>query len=336
MELDLISVLWYIILIYVIVQLVRFIRADADLTLLWAESFGNKPADKLCGKVVWITGASSGIGEELAYQLAKTGASLILSARRENELHRVKQNCIEQSRLQEKDILVLPLDLTARGSHEAITKTAIEHFGKIDILLNNGGRSQRSLCLETDLDVYQALMELNYLGTVSLVKCVLPHLVERKRGQIVTISSVAGLAGVPLASGYSASKHALQGFFNSLRSELADFPEITISSVCPGPVQSQILKNAFTGDLGKAVNSDADQSHKMSTSRCVRLILVGMANNVKEMWISEQPFLLFNYMWQYTPTWAWWITDLFGKRRVKNFKAGMDADFSYFTKAKTS
>lgn len=81
---------------------------------------------------------------------------------------------------------------------------------QIDILLNNGGRSQRSLCLETDLDVYQALMELNYLGTVSLVKCVLPHLVERKRGQIVTISSVAGLAGVPLASGYSASKHALQ------------------------------------------------------------------------------------------------------------------------------
>ncbi|RXM97114.1 Dehydrogenase/reductase SDR family member 7 [Acipenser ruthenus] len=279
-----------------------------------------RAADKLCGKVVWITGASSGIGEELAYQLAKTGASLILSARRENELHRVKQNCIEQSRLQEKDILVLPLDLTARGSHEAITKTAIEHFGKIDILLNNGGRSQRSLCLETDLDVYQALMELNYLGTVSLVKCVLPHLVERKRGQIVTISSVAGLAGVPLASGYSASKHALQGFFNSLRSELADFPEITISSVCPGPVQSQIIKNAFTGD---AVNSDADQSHKMSTSRCVSLILVGMANNVKEMWISEQPFLLFSYMWQYTPTWAWWITDLFGKRRVKNFKAGM-------------
>ncbi|MGH0176023.1 UNVERIFIED_CONTAM: hypothetical protein FKN15_010639, partial [Acipenser sinensis] len=213
--------------------------------------------DKLCGKVVWITGASSGIGEELAYQLAKTGASLILSARRENELHRVKQNCIEQSRLQEKDILVLPLDLTTRGSHEAITKTAIEHFGKIDILLNNGGRSQRSLCLETGLDVYQALMELNYLGTVSLVKCVLPHLVERKRGQIVTISSVAGLAGVPLASGYSASKHALQGFFNSLRSELADFPEITISSVCPGPVQSQIIKNAFTGDLGQ----DADFSY---------------------------------------------------------------------------
>lgn len=84
------------------------------------------------------------------------------------------------------------------------------------------------------------------------------------------------------------------------------------------------------------MNSDADQSHKMSTSRCVSLILVGMVNNVKEMWISEQPFLLFNYMWQYTPTWAWWITDLLGKRRVKNFKAGMDADFSYFTKAKTS
>ncbi|KAK6478941.1 dehydrogenase/reductase SDR family member 7-like isoform X3 [Huso huso] len=326
MESDLISVLWYIILIYVIVQLVRFTRADADLTLLWAESFGSKPADKLCGKVVWITGASSGIGEELAYQLAKTGASLILSARRENELHRVKQNCIGTN------VILNCLLMLIRFLPFLFLPFCVQ----IDILLNNGGRSQRSLCLETDLDVYQALMELNYLGTVSLVKCVLPHLVERKRGQIVTISSVAGLAGVPLASGYSASKHALQGFFNSLRSELADFPEITISSVCPGPVQSQILKNAFTGDLGKAVNSDADQSHKMSTSRCVSLILVGMANNVKEMWISEQPFLLFNYMWQYTPTWAWWITDLFGKRRVKNFKAGMDADFSYFTKAKTS
>ncbi|XP_029973532.1 dehydrogenase/reductase SDR family member 7 [Salarias fasciatus] len=313
-----------------------FMFADADFTLLRASLLGGRPEKKLKGLVVWVTGASSGIGEELAYQLAGCGSRLILSARREDELRRVKRRCLERSDLKDEDVLVLPLDLLDRTSHEGKTKAALQHFGHIDVLINNGGRSQRSLCLETRLEVYQAVMELNFLGTVSVTKCVLPHMTGRGSGSIVTISSVVGLAGVPLSTGYSASKHALQGFFNSLRPELTDYPNLVISTVCPGPVQSQIVHNAFTEELHKSIETVGSQEHKMPTSRCARLILVGVANGVKEMWISQQPFLLFYYLWQYTPTLAWFITNLLGSKRVHNFKAGLDADSAYFTKQKTS
>lgn len=313
-----------------------FVIADADFTLLRSSVLGWKPERKLKGLVVWVTGASSGIGEELAYQLAACGSRLILSARREDELKKVKDRCVEGSDLKHEDVLVLPLDLLERTSHEEKTKIALQHFGHIDVLINNGGRSQRSLCLETNLEVFQALMELNFLGTVSMTKCVLPHMMQRGSGSIVTVSSVVGLIGAPLATGYAASKHALQGFFNSLRPELSDSPNILISMVCPGPVQSHIVNNAFTEDLSKSVETVGNQEHKMLTSRCVRLMLVGIANGVKEMWIAQQPFLLLYYIWQYAPTFAWSITNLLGRKRVQNFKAGLDADSAYFTKQKTS
>lgn len=330
------SALWCFIPLYLLLYFLCFIFADADFTLLWASLSGHRPEKKLKGLVVWVTGASSGIGEELAYQLAKCGSRLALSARREDELKRVRRRCLECSNLQDEDILVLPLDLLERASHEEKTEAVIRYFGHIDVLINNGGRSQRSLCVETSVDVYQALMELNFLGTVSITKQVLPHMTQRGTGSIVTVSSVVGLAGAPLATGYSASKHALQGFFNSLRTELTDFPNILISTVCPGPVQSQIVQNAFTEELNKPVASAGNQEHKMPTKRCVRLMLVGIANGVKEMWIAQQPFLLFYYAWQYAPTFAWFITNVLGRKRVQNFKAGLDADSAYFTKPKTS
>lgn len=336
MDLSLLTVLWYLIPLYVIATLLCMMLADADLTLLWASLTGHRPEKKLKGLVVWVTGASSGIGEELAYQLAQCGARLILSARRENELQLVKRRCLQRSSLQDEDILVHPLDLLDRQSHKDKTEVALQYFGHIDVLVNNGGRSQRSLFLETSLEVYHALMELNFLGTVSLTKQVLPHMTKRGTGSIVTVSSVVGLAGAPLATGYSASKHALQGFFNSLRTELTDYPNILISTVCPGPVQSKIVDNAFTEVLNKPVSTVGSQEHKMSTSRCVQLMLVGMANGVQEMWIAQQPFLLFYYAWQYTPTLAWFMTNKLGRKRVQNFKAGLDADSAYFSKPKTS
>ncbi|XP_021256695.1 dehydrogenase/reductase SDR family member 7 isoform X2 [Numida meleagris] len=197
-------------LLVLLLQLLRWLRADGDLTVLWAEWRGKKPENELRGKVVWVTGASSGIGEELAYQLSKIGALLAISARREDELERVKKKCLQISNLSDKDILVLRLDLTDRRSHEAATNDVLKHFGKIDVLVNNGGRSQRSLFVDTNLDVFSAIMELNYLGTISLTKHVLNHMIQRRRGKIVTVSSVMGIMGAPLASGYCASKHALQ------------------------------------------------------------------------------------------------------------------------------
>ncbi|XP_074516363.1 dehydrogenase/reductase SDR family member 7 [Sebastes fasciatus] len=338
MECCIVTALCCLIALYLLTHLLGFIFADADFTLLWASVLGHRPENKLKGLVVWVTGASSGIGEELSYQLARCGSRLILSARREDELNRVKRCCLERSDLQDEDIRVLPLDLMERTSHEEKTKAAIQCFGHIDVLINNGGRSQRSVCLETSVDVYQALMELNFLGTVSITKQVLPHMTQRGTGSIVTVSSVAGFAGVPIATGYAASKHALQGFFNSLRTELTDYPNILISTVCPGPVQSKIVQNAFTEELNKPMAAAGDQEYKMPTTRCVHLMLVGIANGVKEMWIAQQPFLMFCYAWQYAPTFAWIITNRLGKKRVQNFKAGLDADSAYFTKpkAKTS
>lgn len=306
--------------------------ADSDLTLQWAEYCGHTPESKLGGNVVWVTGASSGIGEELSYQLAKIGCPLVLSSRRETELLRVKQKCLEISSLEDQDILILPLDMTQTSMHKEATEKALQHFGRIDILVNNAGRSQRSLFVETNLDVFRALIELNYLGTISITKHVLQHMIERKQGKIVNISSVVGLIGAPLSSGYSASKHALQGFFNSLRTELTAYPDIIISNICPGPVQSKIVENALTEECEKVQSIKTDQSHKMATSRCVRLILITAVNNIKEAWISCQPFLMAYYLWQYTPSLAWWITAKVGERRIKNFKSGVDADSSYFTK----
>ncbi|XP_059209490.1 dehydrogenase/reductase SDR family member 7 isoform X2 [Centropristis striata] len=261
------SALWCFIPLYLLLHFLCFIFADADFTLLWAGLLGHRPENKLRGLVVWVTGASSGIGEELAYQLARCGSRLILSARREDELNRVKRGCLESSDLQDEDIRVLPLDLLERTSHEGKTKAAIQYFGHIDVLINNGGRSQRSLCMETSVDVYQALMELNYLGTVSVTKQVLPHMTQRGSGSIVTVSSIVGLAGAPLSTGYSASKHALQGFFNSLRTELTDYPNILISTVCPGPVQSNIVHNAFTEELNKLFSFSFHY-----VSRCLQLV----------------------------------------------------------------
>uniref|UniRef100_A0A8D0L6U0 Dehydrogenase/reductase 7 n=1 Tax=Sphenodon punctatus TaxID=8508 RepID=A0A8D0L6U0_SPHPU len=272
--------------------------------------------------VVWVTGASSGIGEELAYQLVKIGARLVLSARRENELERVKKRCLEISNLSGKEILIVSLDLMDRNSHETATKTVLEHFHEIDILVNNGGRSQRSLFVDTSLDVYRAIVELNYLGTISLTKHVLDHMIQRKKGKIVTVSSVMGIMGAPLATGYCASKHALQGFFNSLRPELTDYPEISIINICPGPVQSQIIQNVFTEELSKLKNT-GDQSHKMTTHRCCQLMLVSIVNDVLEAWISDHPYLAVCYLWQYAPTWAWWLLHRMGKRRIQNFKSGV-------------
>lgn len=316
-------------LILPLVQLLRFLRADADLTLLWAEWQGRRPEWELTDMVVWITGASGGIGEELAFQLSKLGVSLVLSARRVQELERVKKRCLENGNLKEKDILVLPLNLTDTSSHEAATKAVLQEFGRIDILVNNGGISQRSLVLETNLDVFKELINTNYIGTVSLTKCVLPHMVERKQGKIVTVNSIAGIASTSLSSGYCASKHALRGFFNALDSELFKYPGITLCNVYPGPVQSDIVKNALTEEITKPMRSDIDQSYKMPTSRCVRLMLISMANDLREVWISDHPVLLGAYIWQYMPTWALWLNCKLGKKRIQNFKNNLDPDLPY-------
>src|SRR5690349_20106530 len=208
---------------------------------------------KVKGKVIWITGASSGIGEALAYELAKKGAKIILSARRKEELNRVKGNCVAES---QPDVRVLSFDLTKPETLKLSTEAAIQLFGHVDILINNGGISQRSFAKETLIDVDRRLMEVNYFGAVALTKNILPHFFQRKSGHVVTVTSVTGKFGTPYRSGYAASKHALHGFFDSLRAELwKDVKnEIAVTLICPGFIHTPITLAAVTGDgspLGK-------------------------------------------------------------------------------------
>jgi short-subunit dehydrogenase len=196
-------------------------------------------------KVIWITGASSGIGEHMAYAFAEQGAELILSARNEQELQRVQQNCPQQVRS-----LILPMDITRFDELSGLAARAMNHFGKIDILVNNAGISQRSLAKETDLSVDRKIMDVNFIGTVALTKAVLPYMHRKKQGQIVLISSVMGKIGTPRRSAYAASKHALHGFFDCLRAEVHS-DDIAVTIICPGYVHTNVSINALTGDGSK-------------------------------------------------------------------------------------
>lgn len=193
-------------------------------------------------KVVWITGASSGIGEHLAYELANQGATLILSSRNEAELERVRSNCPSTAQ-----VLILPLDVAKFDSIPEAVQKALDQLQRIDILINNAGISQRALIKNTSFDVDQRLMDVNYLGTVAMTKAVLPTMLAQRSGQIVVMSSVMGKIGVPGRSAYAASKHALHGYFDTLRAEVFD-DNLKVTILCPGYVQTNVTINALKGD----------------------------------------------------------------------------------------
>lgn len=199
-------------------------------------------------KVVWITGASSGTGEALAYEFFNKGAKLIISARREKELERVKSACVKS----EDRIFVLPLDLENHNELPDKVKQAINAFGKVDIMFNNGGISQRSFAKDTVIDVDKKLMNINYFGAVIITKLLIPEMIKHKSGHIAVMSSVAGKISVPLRTSYSASKHALHGFFDGLRAELYDY-NIKVTIICSGYIKTNIAKNALV-DNGEAQN----------------------------------------------------------------------------------
>lgn len=232
-------------------------------------------------KVVWITGASSGIGEALAAAFAKDGAKLVLSARRNEELQRVQQHLgIAGDR-----VLILPLDLADTSAAAALAQQVIAKFGRIDILVNNGGVSQRSLTKDTPLEIDRRIMEVNYFGTVALTKSVLPYLLKQQSGHIVTISSISGKFGFYLRSAYSASKHALHGFFESLRMEIHN-SNVQVLLVCPGKIRTNISFNAIREDGGMHNKMDESQDKGMSPEECARLIIRAIEKNKEEVFIG--------------------------------------------------
>lgn len=237
------------------------------------------------GKVVWITGASSGIGEALAYAFAKRGARLILSSRREDRLREVQAACanIDQH-------LVLPLDLANADTLPAKAQEALSHAGAIDLLINNGGISQRSRAVETPLELDRRIMEINYFGAVALTKAVLPSMLERGQGHIVAISSLTGKFGSPIRTGYAASKHALHGFFDSLRAEVHD-AGLYVTLICPGFIRTNVSINALTSDGTPQGKMDAAQDQGMTPEACAEKIVQAIARKKAEAYFGGKEIL---------------------------------------------
>ena len=197
---------------------------------------------KNTNKIVWITGASSGIGAELAKIYSRRGIKLILSSRNVIALERVKHECYNP-----ENIKILPIDLNDFYTAPALVKKAYNFFGRIDILINNAGVSQRSLIVDTQFDVFKKLIEINYLGTVALSRALLPFFLKQGFGHYVVVSSVMGKYGSPFRSGYSAAKHALHGFFDVMRMEHQK-DNINVTIICPGFVRTPIAMNSLKGD----------------------------------------------------------------------------------------
>ena len=236
-------------------------------------------------KVVWITGASSGIGEALALEYAKQGAQLILSARTEEALNDVKQQCIDAGS-QSADIFVLPLDVTEQASIDACLEKALAFAGRIDVLINNAGVSQRSTCLTTDMSTYRTLFEVDVFGQIALTKAVLPKMIEQGRGHIAVTSSVAGKIGVPFRTGYCAAKHAIMGFYDALRAEVAH-QNINVSTITPGFIRTNVSKNALAGDGSAFGEVDDNIAGGMDAGDCAKVIVKGLNKAKKEIAVGK-------------------------------------------------
>ena len=229
-------------------------------------------------RVVWVTGASSGIGEALAVELSALGAKVVLSARRRDDLERVAARCASET-------LVRPLDLADMDDADRHVAAVLDRFGHVDVLVNNGGVSQRSLAADTPLSVDRQLMEVDFFGQVALTKAVLPHLMERGDGHIVAVSSLTGRVGIPLRSAYSAAKHAIHGFFDTLRLELSR-SGIAVTIVCPPNVRTSISTNAITASGEPYSAMDRIQERGMASEQCARRIARALRRRPRELHIG--------------------------------------------------
>ena len=247
------------------------------------------------GKVVWITGASSGIGEALAYAYANKKNQLILTARNQEKLELVQKNCLAFT----DSCMILPMDLTSTSElNEAVNKIIIKHK-RIDILINNAGISQRSLAMETPLEIDRKIMEINFFSTIALTKLVLPIMNKQKSGYIGVISSISGKFGFPMRTAYSASKHALQGFFESLSTELND-SNIKVSIISPGRIKTNISYNAMTKDGTNYGRMDDGQANGMDVDVCANKIVRAIEKGKKDVLIGRKEILLV-YIHRYLP-----------------------------------
>lgn len=232
------------------------------------------------GKTVWITGASSGIGEALAYECARLGARLILSARRGDELKRVVKHCEGSERH-----IIVPMDLADSQDFDAMVNKIWRDTSGVDLLINNAGLSQRALVMDTQMDVHRTIMEVNYFGTVALTQALLLHMLERGQGGIITVSSLVGKFTTPLRSAYAASKHAITAYMDSLRAELHD-TGLQFTTVYPGFIRTNLTYKALLGDGSEQNSMDRAQQEGMAPQECARRIIKAYRKGKDEAFVG--------------------------------------------------
>jgi dehydrogenase/reductase SDR family member 7B len=236
-------------------------------------------------KVIWITGASSGIGAELALQLAKADAKLVLSARDVLKLNELKSQLKNP-----EQHLILPLDLSQLNDVNSYTDQILALYGRIDILVNNGGVSQRASANDTSMEVNRQLMEVNFFGNITLAKAVLPIFRTQRAGQFLVVSSIAGKFGFHLRSIYSASKAALVGYYESVAMEEAT-NGIRVTIAFPGKINTPISQSALTAEGAAHGQMDQNQASGMPVGQCVEQMLVALAKCKREVLIGGKELI---------------------------------------------
>ncbi|XP_034488455.1 dehydrogenase/reductase SDR family protein 7-like [Drosophila innubila] len=284
---------------------------------LWQRFRAQKYRNQLPGKVVLITGASSGLGESLAHVFYRAGCKVILAARRVQELERVKKDLLALDVQPAYPPTVLALDLSELNSIPDFVTRALAVYNQVDILINNGGISVRADVASTAVDVDLKVMVVNYFGSVALTKALLPSMIKRQIGHICFISSVQGKFAIPQRAAYSASKHAMQAFADALRAEVAS-KNINVSCISPGYVQTQLSMNALTGSGNNYGKMDEATAKGMSPQKLSERILQCILCKEPDIIVSDFQAKIAYYLRHLLPSVFFWIM---AKRALKLEKA---------------
>jgi dehydrogenase/reductase SDR family member 7B len=239
------------------------------------------------GKITWITGGSSGIGEALVKEFAARGAVVIASSNDPAGLERVKMECNSNS----DKIHCVPFDLSDTSTIENIVNQQISLVGRIDYLINIGGISQRARIEETPLWLDRKIFEINYFGTIALTKAILPYMIKQKSGHILATSSISGRFGFPLRSAYSASKQALHGFIETLYLE-NKANKIRASVIIPGRVRTAISLHALTSDGKEHGKLDDGLAKGIKPEKAAEQIIRGIKRNKREILVGSTELIM--------------------------------------------
>lgn len=242
---------------------------------------------KFEGKSLWITGASSGIGKAVALELAKMKCDLILSSRNSELLKEVAFTCEKRG----SSATVVPIDLSDSESIDRAVSKVLSRKGSVDGLYHFGGISQRSYAIETPLEVDRKIFEVNYFGTIDLTKKMLPSMIKNGGGQIAVTTSIVGKFGFPYRSAYAATKHALHGFFESLRAE-NDSKKLSVSMIIPGRIKTNISVNALDKNGESHNKMDKGQDKGMQPEKAAKIIVNKLTKEKKEILVGEKELMM--------------------------------------------